>query len=370
MSSSRPFPHWLKITVVVVGIFFALTILVRLVGSPIATSVVNRKLAALPGYPGHVKGVQLALWRGKITATGFSLIKAGREQDGPLLKIEKGSFTLGPAALLQGRIAGRIALHGVEVLMIQEAKNTPDTPDKPEEKSAKKENREQAGRAWQKLLQESFPVELTRFEASDVQVKFVDHSHAAKSEMLLEKMHVLAHDFRTRPTSSNDLPARLEVDGHFHGGGDLAVRASADATSAQPLFKATMEIRSMALPPMNEFLKAYALVDVSRGTFELYSEVNAKGGHYNGYLKPFFKNLEFSAVPDPDKNLLQRAAVKLASTAQNLLKSDEGKVATKAPFEGDFADNKVDVWTTVENLLRNAFVASLREGFENQKPTG
>jgi hypothetical protein len=126
----------------------------------------------------------------------------------------------------------------------------------------------------------------------------------------------------------------------------------------------------MALPPMNEFLKAYALVDVARGTFELYSEVNAKGGHYNGYLKPFFKNLEFRAVPDPDKNLLQRAAVKLASTAQNLLKSDEGKVATKAPFEGDFADNKVDVWTTVENLLRNAFVTSLREGFENQKPTG
>jgi hypothetical protein len=80
--------------------------------------------------------------------------------------------------------------------------------------------------------------------------------------------------------------------------------------------------------------------------------------------------LEFRAVPDPDKNLLQRAAVKLASTAQNLLKSDEGKVATKAPFEGDFADNKVDVWTTVENLLRNAFVTSLREGFENQKPTG
>jgi hypothetical protein len=43
---------------------------------------------------------------------------------------------------------------------------------------------------------------------------------------------------------------------------------------------------------------------------------------------------------------------------------DQDQVATKAPFSGNFADNDVDVWTAVVNLMRNAFVQALRSGFE------
>ena len=109
---------------------------------------------------------------------------------------------------------------------------------------------------------------------------------------------------------------------------------------------------------------------MKRGTFEVFVEAEARNGHYVGYLKPFLRNLEFKAVPDPEKSFLQNTATKAASAVTNLLKNDEQKVATKAPLKGDFDQSQVDVWTTVENLLRNAFVQSLREGFEGQKPSG
>jgi hypothetical protein len=54
----------------------------------------------------------------------------------------------------------------------------------------------------------------------------------------------------------------------------------------------------------------------------------------------------------------------------SVLKNDEkDQVATKAPFSGTFNQNDVDVWTTVEFLLRNAFVQALREGFEGAGPS-
>lgn len=65
---------------------------------------------------------------------------------------------------------------------------------------------------------------------------------------------------------------------------------------------------------------------------------------------------------------MQRAATKVASAVENLLKNDRGQVATKAPFHNNFEENKVDVWTTLENLLRNAFVSALREGLEGSVP--
>jgi len=92
-----------------------------------------------------------------------------------------------------------------------------------------------------------------------------------------------------------------------------------------------------SLEGLHDLMLAYGHIDVSGGTFEVFVEVNAEAGHYSGYVKPFFRDLKFTAVPDPDKNLAQRAATKVASAVTDLLKNKEGQVATKAPFEGDFA---------------------------------
>src|SRR5690606_28083070 len=125
-------------------------------------------------------------------------------------------------------------------------------------------------------------------------------------------------------------------------------------------FSTRMEVKELALPPLREFLLAYALIDVRAGTFAMASEIEAADGRYEGYVKPFFENLEFESIPDPDKNLVQRAATRVASAVTGLLENERDQVATKAPFEGNFESNDLVPWTTIENLLRNAFVEALR----------
>jgi len=128
-------------------------------------------------------------------------------------------------------------------------------------------------------------------------------------QTLLEDFHLVATDFGATPASAGDLPAKLTLRSRFSGGGTLDVDATADSGAVQPRFKATLELKDLALVPLHDLLLAAASVDVSRGTSELFVEVNAESGHYDGYLKPFFHDLEFKAVPDPDTYFVQRAAI-------------------------------------------------------------
>ena len=97
--------------------------------------------------------------------------------------------------------------------------------------------------------------------------------------------------------------------------------------------------------------------------------MNAKDGAYEDYLKPLFHDLDFRTASDKEKSLGKKVKGKVVSVVASVLKNDDNQqVATKTPFAGNFADNELDVWTTVANLLRNAFVQAIRGGLEGQNP--
>lgn len=341
-----------RILVVALLIIFALLLVVRMIASPLLTRAVNRKLAALPEYSGKVESLQIALWRGNVSATGFRLVSRGKEADGPVVTVRRANLSIAWVPLLKGKLGGHGAVDGVEVVIVNESGR-----DDPEKKTP-------PVRRWQAVLREAFPLEITRFEIKNARISFDDRTTHPAAKMVIDQFHLVATDFSNRPKSGETLPAHITVDARVGGSGRLKVEVRADPSAPQPRFNATMELKELDLVPIHDFLVKSALIDVTRGTFEVFSEINAADGHYDGYLKPFFRDLEFKAVPDNSKNFAQRAATKVASMVKDLLKNDNGQVATKAPFQGNFQDNRVDLWTTIENLLRNAFVQSLREGLE------
>ena len=349
----------LRILGIVVLTLVGLLLVVRLVGSPLATQMINRKLAALPDYTGRVDGVHLALWRGAVTATDFRLYRRGQESAGPVVAVKQASLAVAILPLFTGKVGGHGTVDGIEVVIV---KTEPDKP-KPDEDKGPPPIRE-----WSAVLREAFPVEITRFEVENARIHFADRSVIPAAELVIDQFRLEATDLSNRP-KKEELPAQVTVQARIGGTGRLDVDVRADPAAPEPRFAVRMEVKALQLVPIHDFLLHYALIDVSAGSFEVFSEINAAGGHYDGYVKPFFKDLQFKAVPDPSKNFVQRAATSVAAAVTNLLKNEKGDVATKAPFKGDFADNTVDVWTTIQNLLRNAFVQSLREGLEGQQPS-
>jgi len=349
-----------KVFLWVVATVVALLAVIRVVGSPIATSLMNRKLAAMPQFAGHVDAVQLALWRGTVSVRNLQLTDRAHAGDGPVVTVPQSQLSFAWAPLFRGRLGGDLAAERVQVVMVKRAETVKDETEK-----AKKLAKPLV-RGWQEVLAKQFPIELRKMELKDGTVRFEDRSDPQPVGLTIDQIQLTATGFSNREKSDEALPARVTMTGRMGGRGRIEMDARADPAERLPRFEVRFEAKGIELVPLHDFLARYALIDVSSGEFELYSEVTAANGAYDGYTKPFFKNLDFKAVPDPEKSIMQRAATKVASAMKNALKNEQGEVATKAPFHGNFEDNQVEVWTTLENLLRNAFIQALREGLEGQ----
>jgi len=340
-----------------------LLLLVRLVGSPIAKSVVNRELRELDGFVGRADAVTLALWRGAIDLENFVLYERGHENEAPVVHIRRASMRLAPGTLLSGRLGGSAVVNGAEVTIVKRQ----DIKDADEKAKAGLEETRRQMQRWQDVFRETFPLELTRFELKDARVRFIDRSAEPEAEVGVENLHIVATDLQNRPKANGDpLPAKVRIQATTTGNGRLRSEIQVNPIAEQPTFAANFELRELELTAANDFLNALADVDVSRGTFEMFFEVEAKDGAYDGYVKPLFHDLEFETANDEEKNVLERAKETVVSAVAKVLENnEEEQVATRAPFSGNFSQNEIDVWETIGTLFRNAFVQALRGGFEN-----
>ena len=121
----------------------------------------------------------------------------------------------------------------------------------------------------------------------------------------------------------------------------------------------------MNLPDLNESLKAYANVDVSRGTFQLAAEMAGKDGGFQGYVKPFFEDLDFNNIEDKNKGVFTRVWENIVQGLAWLVKNKaRDQVATRIPFQGRFGDPQVGLWATVSNLFRHGFIRAFNPTIE------
>jgi len=339
-------------------------VLVQLLGSPIAKSVLNRRLSANSGYSGHADAVKVALWRGGIEVDNLALFERGHEKEPPLVHIKKATMKIAPGQLFSGKLGGTAVIDGVELTVV---KREPADANKAKEKIEEQKEKVQH---WQDVMRNALPVTLSRMEIKNAQFRFIDRFHQPNVDAGIHDLHIVATDLQNRPKGNGDpLPAHVDVTGVTTGEGKLKVGLRLDPIAKQPRFSVNLELRGQQLPPVNSVLLAYSDADVSRGTFELYSEINAQNGAYDGYVKPLFQDLDFRNPSDKNKSWGAQLKEKVVSAVSSVLKNDDNKkVATKAPFAGNFADNSVDIWTTVANLLRNAFVEAIRSGLEGQTP--
>lgn len=354
----------LKVLLWIVAAVAVLLLVVRFAVSPLATHVANRKLAGMPQFMGRVGAVKLALWRGTVVVENLRLSDREHPEDGDIVIVPHAMLSLAWGPMFKGRLGGEGAVDRAEVVMVKRAETAKD------EKEKAKKLAKPVARAWQGVLAKQFPIELSKIEVRDSKLRFDDRSDPQVVSLTVDRIHLVAEGFANEEKQEGALPASVKMDARIGESGTLIADARLDPSEELPTFETTLEVKGLSLVQIHDFLVRYALVDVSSGEFELYAEAKAAGGSYEGYTKPFFKNLKFEAVPDPEKNLLQRAAVKVASVVQNALKNEKGDVATKAPFSGNFEDTTVDVWATLENLLRNAFIQALREGLEGQPKGG
>jgi hypothetical protein len=223
-------------------------------------------------------------------------------------------------------------------------------------------------RRWQDVVQDIFPINVTHLEITDGLLRYLDHTRRPQVDLFITHMRLSATGLRNRPDGARagEFPARIAITGESLGGGRLNLLLFAEPLAAQPHFHLNLKLDAVDLPALNDSLRAYANVDVGRGTFRLVGEMAGRDGGFQGYLKPFFENLDFHSVDDREKGFGALAWKRLVATFAWVVKDkSRDQLATRIPLEGKFGDAKVGLFATFANLFRHGFISAFNPTIED-----
>jgi hypothetical protein len=131
-------------------------------------------------------------------------------------------------------------------------------------------------------------------------------------------------------------------------------------------FRLDARIEEVPLPQMNDFLRAKAGIDVTKGRLSVYSEMRVKNGRVEGYVKPLFADMDvYDVDQDKDKNVFQQLKEALVGAGSTVLENrSRGEVATVASLSGPVENPNASTLDVVLGLLRNAFIKAILPGLE------
>jgi hypothetical protein len=325
---------------------------VLLVGARIALpyilrNAINDRLAKIPEYRGSVESVHVALWRGAYALRNLKIVKITAGENVPFFSVKNIDFSLAWRELIHRKIVSDITLESPRLNFVQTA--NPET------------TQIAADKRWQDAIQDIFPVDITHLEITDGRVRYQNTTLTPNVDFFVNDMRVVVTGLRNRPAETNDeMPAKLTLQGESVGKGHLIVSGQGEPLAAAPRFELRVTLDQVNLPALNEFLRAYAKVDVSTGTLKVYTEMAARDGRFQGYVKPFLSDLNFKSADDEKNGFGHRLWEWIVGGTMKLLKnSDTKEVATRIPFAGEFGNPQVGVWKTIVAALRNGFVEAL-----------
>jgi hypothetical protein len=324
----------------------------------------NRTLDNLEGYSGNIQDVDLELLRGAYVIEGVSVVKTGGKQPVPFFSASEVDLSVQWAALLDGSIVAEIDLRSPKINFVTA----------PEGKEKQKEQIEPSSN-WTDVVKDLTPFNINRFSIQDGEVHFRDFDSKPQVNIYVQKLNAEARNLTNSEDRSGSLVATFDGRGTAMGSGKVRFKGSVDPYAKAPTFDADFSLSDLDLRQLNPYLRAYANVDVERGTFSVDAEFAAKNGRFEGYVKPFIEHLDvlrWESEKESFPNKLWQGLVEFAS--ELLEDQSRDRTATRIPFKGSLEQPDVDVWSAMGSLFKNAFIEALRRGLEGsveiEKMTG
>jgi len=342
-----------KKTIILLSIVLLLVI-IRLFLPYIVLHYANKTLANMDGYYGHVRDIDISLYRGAYQLNDFYINKkdsaTGKQTE--FLKARNIDLSVEWSALFHGRLVGELEFNDGALIF---------TKDKVELGDVKKDTND-----FRKVLKSFMPLKVNRFEVNNSSLHYTDKTSSPKVDVALTKLHVLALNLKNAADSNVLLPSTVSAEAHaYEGTMNLKMKLNPLAESAT--FDMNTEVKNVNLVLLNDFLKAYGKFDVHKGSFGLYSEMATKNGRFRGYVKPIIKNLDVVGPEDRKDAFFQKIWESIVGAAGVIFRNQKkDQVATKVELEGSFKDPKSNTLDAIWEVLRNAFIQALLPSVDNQ----
>jgi hypothetical protein len=307
--------------------------------------LVNDRLQRIPGYTGYVNDIDLHLWRGAYSLHGFGILRLNAQVREPFFLARDIDFSLAWRELWHRKFVSDVHIDHGQLNFVKGP--------------SAEQSQTDLDRRWREVILAIFPIDVTELKITNGLLRYVDTTRQPNVNVFVTHVRATATGLRNRPEDAKgaEFPAELTLDGDSLGAGKLNLFLAADPLADEPHFHLNLKLDDVNLPALNESLRAYAHVDVGRGTFRLVAEMAGRDGGFQGYVKPFFEDVDFHNLEDKDQKIRSRIWEHVVAGAAWLVKDKaRDQVGTRIPFEGKFGDAKVGLLATFTNLFRHGFI--------------
>lgn len=319
---------------------------------------VDRSFDHLEGYDGRIRDVDLALLRGAYRIEDVSIFVTDGEVPAPLFEARSIDLSIQWSALLRGGVVGEIELAGPVVNFV----------------SGPTASQSQSGEEvdWREPVSALFPIEISRLAVRDGEVHFRNFHSRPAVDVWLEDVSLVARNLTNVEDRSRERPATLVARARSKGGGVVELDVRVDPFAESPDFTLRAALRDVDVAQLNDFFRAYAGVDLQRGTLTLLSELVAGGGRFEGYVKPILSEVDvLDTDSEDDMGVLATLWESLVGgLAEALENQPEDQLAARIPVAGAFDSPTMNPWSALMSLFRNGFVEALRPRFEQLERHG
>lgn len=316
----------------------------------------NHLLEQNPRYEGSVGNVDVALYRGAYEIHDLVMRKRGGRVPVHFLDAPLVDVSVQWLELLHGKLVG-------EMLLEQPQLNFVAGPTEAERQTGV------AGEGqWRRLVKGLFPAKFNRVEVRDGSIHFRNFKADGTVDVFVKNVDLVAGNLEDTQHTNAKRAGRVEMRGRFEGSGNLILHSTVEPDADEPSFDCDLIIRDADLRAWNDFLRAYAGIDVERGKLNLYAELHAENGAFHGYLKPFFKDVEVLGWSKlVEQSPLTSAWEVIVEGLLQVFRSRSGDddVASRIPIAGSVNDGGAEFWPALGSAFYNAFIEGLEPRLEH-----
>jgi hypothetical protein len=306
------------------------------------------------GYYGHIRDIDIALYRGAYKVNDMYLNKvdsaSGKQTD--FFRVKNIDLSVEWRALFHGKLVGEMEFNDPTLIF---------TKDRVELGDVKKDTND-----FRKVLKDFMPLKVNSFQVNNGSLHYTDNTSSPRVDISLKKIRLLALNLKNVVDSNKTLPSTITATAAAYEG-NMQLNMKLNPLAPAATFDMNAEVQHVNLVLLNDFLKAYGKFDVHKGNFGLYSEMAAKNGQFKGYVKPLIKDLDVVGPEDRHDSFFHKIWETIVGGAGEVFRNHKkDQVATKVPLEGNFKDPKIGTLDAIWEVIRNAFIQALLPSVDNQ----
>jgi hypothetical protein len=335
----------------ILAIFIVVLVAFRIYLPYLVLDVVNKKLASIDDYSGHVHDIDIRLIVGSYRVKDIELNKTGGKIPVPFFSAKVIDFSVEWEALLNGAIVGEIEAYKPQLNFVKgPTKETTQT---------------KIDKDWRDVVDDLMPLKINRLSIDNGEIHFRDFYSTPKIDLLMEQVNIVAENLNNAKDNKNLLPSTAKASA-FAYGGMVTVDMKLNPLEKTPTFDMNAELKGLDIVKLNNFLKAYGNFDVHKGNISIYLEAAAKENTIKGYAKPIIKDLKVLNWKEDRKDAVKIVWEGIIELGAWIFKNHpKDQLATQVSFEGNLDKPDIDTWSIIGQTLYNAFIQALYPSIEN-----